>query len=192
MFTGLVQKSKIFSIQKNPDKFLVCIKKPAKFKTKLGDSISINGICSTVIKQTKTSFCVEYMEETLKKANVSFWKKNNAVNVEPSLKLQDLLGGHFVSGHIDCIGNITNIQRKPKSKLLEVKFPQKFNKYIIEKGSIALDGVSLTVFNVKPNNFKVSLIDHTLKSTNLNNLIKGDQVNLEFDLIAKYLEKING
>ncbi|MBU0671148.1 riboflavin synthase, partial [Patescibacteria group bacterium] len=170
MFTGLVQPTKILSIEKHPEKYLVCLAKPRNFKIKIGDSINIDGICSTVIKQTNKYFCVEYMEETLKKTTSSTWGKNNLVNIEPSLKANDLLGGHFVSGHIDCTGKIIRFKKKEKSTLMEVKFPKEFNKFLIEKGSIALNGISLTVFDVKNNKFQVSLINHTLKSTNLDKL----------------------
>ncbi|MFH1536558.1 MAG: riboflavin synthase [Patescibacteria group bacterium] len=182
MFTGIVQKSSIESISKNQ----VCIKKP-KFKIKLGDSININGICSTVEKITKNYFCVSYMEETLKLTTAKNWKIKDDINIEKSLTLNDLVGGHLVSGHIDCTGIIKNITKNQNSLILKIDYPKIYKKYIIKKGSISINGVSLTIID----DLSVSLVEHTIKNTNLKNLKKGSRVNLEFDLIAKYLAKLN-
>ncbi|MBU0731599.1 riboflavin synthase [Patescibacteria group bacterium] len=192
MFTGITQPSKIEKIKKSGSKFLICVKRPSKFKTKVGDSVNINGVCSTVIKETHGKICFEYMEETLKKTNAGDWKKGDIVNIEHSLGMQDLLGGHLIGGHIECLGEVKKMEKKAKSRILHIEYPKKYYKYIVTKGSVSINGVSLTVIEDKKGKLSVSLVDHTIKTTNLGKLKKHDKVNLEFDLIAKYLEKIYG
>lgn len=191
MFTGLTQPTQITKILKSKSNFLVCVKKPKKLKIKIGDSINLNGICSTIIKFSKTDICFEYIDETLKKTTAPKWKKGENINLETSLKASNLLGGHLVSGHIECVGIINKIIKNPRGKKLYLKYPPKYNKYIISKGSIAINGVSLTVIDDKKGEFSVSLIAHTIKNTNLGSLKKNDKVNLEFDIFAKYLEKLH-
>lgn len=185
MFSGISQYlSSIKKIKKAKNLLIIDITKPKKLKIKKGDSISIDGVCSTIIKISKVFFQVEYMPETIKITKPL--KINDPVNLETSLKLNDLLGGHLISGHVDCTGIVKNINKKT----FTFSFPKKFKKYLINKGSIAINGISLTTNYLLPTNFQVSLIPYTIKHTNLSALKKGSKVNLEFDQIAKYVEKI--
>jgi len=187
MFSGIIQSVEpIIALKKNQGNFVVCIKKPTFFKLKTGDSVSVNGVCSTVIKQNKKSFVVEYMPETLKKTTFSNLAVNQKVNLETSLKMQDYISGHLVTGHIDCVGFVDLVETC-HGMSLHIKYPKKYRNFIIEKGSIAINGIALTVFNVRQNIFSVAIIPHTIKNTNLQYLQKGYKVNLEFDLIGKYL-----
>lgn len=186
MFSGISQYlSSIEKIKKHKDLLVFSIRRQAGLKIKKGDSISIDGVCSTIEKINKDFFQVSYMPETIKITKPI--RIGDLVNLEPSLKLNDLFGGHLVSGHIDCIGTVKNIK---KEKII-ISSPKKFKKYIINKGSIAINGISLTSYNLYLNSFEVSLIPYTLKHTNLSRLRKGSKVNLEFDQIAKYVEKIS-
>lgn len=160
---------------------------PKGFKTKLGSSISINGVCSTVTKISKTTFSVGYMKETLDKTTVRSWGKNKLVNLEPSLRLGDGLDGHFVYGHIDTVGAVKNIIKKGDSRVIEIATPKEFLKFVVYKGSIAVDGVSLTVSARNSRSFEISLIPYTLEHTNLSELKIGDSVNVEVDVLGKYI-----
>lgn len=186
MFSGIISwLEPVKQIKKAKNNLIVTISKPKKLKLKIGDSISVDGVCSTVIKQTSTSFVVEYMPETIKLTKPLVVK--DKVNLETSLKFNDILSGHLVSGHIDCVGQVINF----KNNVLKIKYPKKFKKYIIRKGSVSINGISLTVSKLTANYLEVSLISHTVKNTNLQYLKINDKVNLEFDLIGKYVEQIS-
>lgn len=190
MFSGIIQSLQpVTKFEKTSGHLWVTIKKPRAWKTKLGESISIDGVCSTICKQTTTSFTFEYMPETLRLTTLKNIKKNQDINLERSLKLNDLVGGHLVSGHIDATGIIKAIKKDDQSKIFTIKFPEKFKKYLISKGSIAINGISMTVINPKKDKFQIATVQHTLKHTNLGKLKINDKVNLEFDQVAKYIEK---
>jgi riboflavin synthase len=157
---------------------------------KVGDSININGACQTVIETDRASFTVEAVEETLKKTNLGQFKRNDLVNLERPLRFSDRLGGHLVSGHVDCTGKIKSILKRDGSLLYEFELPGQYSVYLVEKGSVAVDGISLTVVDVKENSFSVSVIPFTLEHTSLGIKRVGDQVNIETDLIGKYVERI--
>ena len=160
---------------------------------KIGDSISINGCCQTVIDKqdspSKSYFVVQAVEETLKKTNLKKLKTGDKVNLETSLRIGDKISGHFVSGHVDCTGEVRSITSDGGNTLIKIKFPMEFVKFIAPKGSIAVNGVSLTVINVQNNvcEFDFALIPFTMTNTNLGLVKKGDLVNLEVDLIGRYL-----
>ena len=156
----------------------------------LGDSININGVCQTVTKIGKTDFTVQAVEETLKRSTLGQLKKRDVVNLERALCIGDRLGGHLVQGHVDGTGRITGKKDFAGNMLLSVSPEPQLERYIAEKGSIAIDGISLTVTDVKKGEFGVSIIPHTLKNTTLENVRIGDRVNLETDVIAKYIEKL--
>lgn len=186
MFSGISQNlSCIEKIKREKDLLIFHIKKPVALKIKKGDSINIDGVCSTVSKIGRDFFQVEYMSETVNITKPI--KAGDFVNLESSLKINDLLGGHMVSGHIDCTGIVKNV----KKEKLVISFPKKFSKYIINKGSVTVNGISLTAHHLLRTTFQVSLIPYTLKHTNLSKLKKGSKVNLEFDQFAKYVEKIS-
>jgi len=190
MFTGIINKiSYIEKVSRQKGSFFVSIKKPANWKIERGESISVNGVCSTVKNISKTNFEVEYMPETLKKTTAGDFKNGMTINLERSLRVGDLLGGHFVQGHIDGVGEVREVFKVIKSKVLKVSVPKQLIKLIAPKGSVAVDGVSLTVVETGKDWFSVSLVSYTLENTNLNNLKIGDKVNIETDMLAKYLYK---
>ena len=155
----------------------------------IGDSIAVNGICLTVIAHTADSFTVEVSRETLD-CTVGLDKLDEIVNLEKALRLADRLGGHLVSGHVDGVGEVVAFADLGESWKLTVRVPQALVKYVAAKGSIAINGVSLTVNRVSGSEFSVNLIPHTLAQTNLKNLRAGARINLEVDLIARYVEQM--
>jgi len=184
MFTGIVETTgKIISFQKNS----VVISVPNLKDPKIGESISVNGMCLTVEKTEKENLFFHISKESLKRSSLSLWKTGKIVNIERACTPSTLLGGHIVTGHIDCIGKVKNFKNK---EILEIEYPKEFSKYIVLKGSIAINGVSLTISNIKNYNFEVSIIPHTLKNTNLLFLKRGDFVHLEFDILSKIIERL--
>ncbi len=191
MFTGIIQSigviKKIESLKK--DIQISIVYDPKKINDiNLGDSISVNGICLTVQKKQKNQFIFHVSQETLNRT-IAF-KENAMVNLESSLLYNGKVGGHFVTGHIDGIGKISEIKINSQCWIIEIKPPKKLLKFIAEKGSVSINGVSLTVNSIKDDRFKVNIIPFTLKETNLGTLVKGSEINIEIDLIARYLENI--
>ncbi len=155
----------------------------------LGDSIAVNGVCLTVVKKEGNSFTVDVSRETLN-CTVGLDRQGARVNLEKALRLADRLGGHLVSGHVDGVGDVLAFEDLRESWRLAVRAPQALAKYIAVKGSITINGVSLTVNEVNGEEFSVNLIPHTLAVTTLNELRAGSKVNLEVDLIARYVERM--
>ena len=187
MFTGIVThivKVRSHTI-KNKSLYLT-IEKPKSWKLDLGESIATNGVCLTVKKTSSKEYVVELMPETISKTTFGILIPAR-VNLERSLSLGDRMGGHLVTGHIDAIGKIEKIAQKGNSKIFFISFPKSFKKLVATKGSITVDGVSLTVVSVTGNIFSVSLVEYTLSHTILSEKKKGDQVNIEFDILAKYV-----
>ena len=194
MFTGIIEaKGKIINLRGNKLGKIFTLTAPAakRMKIKTGDSISLDGACFTVIKKQKDRFDVQAMPETLKLTISDGYKAGSMINIENPLKTGAKLSGHFVTGHIDCKGKIVKISDNGNSKIIKVKFPDKYAKFIAMKGSIALNGVSLTVSDKAKNTFSVSIIPYTIKHTNLSQLKEKDFVNIEVDLIARYLSNLN-
>ena len=191
MFSGIIQKTAIIdNVSSQNDSLFIYIQLPKGWKLKQGESIAINGVCSTVKSMNKKVFVVEYMPETIKKTTVGKLKKGDNMNLEKSLKLNDVVHGHIVQGHIDTQGEIIDIKKVKKSKIIKIKMPKKFMRFITAKGSIAVDGVSLTVVDTGKNRFSVSLVSYTLENTILGKKKEGDCVNIETDMIAKYLDTL--
>ena len=194
MFTGIVEEigilSKIENINSGEKLITIKCKKILKPKLKLGDSISINGTCLTVTKFGKTFFSILTSLETLSKTNLGKRKVGDLINLERAMKANCRFGGHIVSGHIDSIGEIISLKKSGKSTEYWFKIKSKFKKYLIDKGSICIDGISLTVNQVKNNTFSVNIIPHTDSETNSKTWKRNQKVNLEFDQVAKYLEKL--
>lgn len=191
MFTGIVEEIGILkelSIGSGFGNIEIECKKVLE-GTKIGDSIAVNGVCLTVNKINTNSFVADIMGETLDKTNLGNLKDSNKVNLERALKVSDRLGGHIVSGHIDGKGQILSIDDKDDGTWFTISTDKEILKYIILKGSITIDGISLTVAYVDNEVFKVSIIPHTLNNTILGDKIFGSYVNLENDLIGKYIEK---
>jgi riboflavin synthase len=191
MFTGIIRKvSKIEKVSWQSGSLFVEIKIPKGWKVKLGESISINGVCSTVKKVSKNNFTVEWMPETVKKTTVGDFKKGTEVNLERSLRLGDLMDGHIVQGHIDCVGKIMEIKKVKQSIVMKIKIPKIFMKFLAPKGSVSVDGISLTIVDSKKDWFTVSLVSYTLENTNLGKTKVGEKVNIEVDALAKYIFNI--
>jgi riboflavin synthase len=191
MFTGLVEEiGKVFKLKRLGSGIEYSIKCEKVLKNlEVGDSISVNGVCQTVTKFDENSFTVFAVEETLNKTTLKKLKINDIVNLETSLTLNKKIGGHLVYGHVDTVGKIISINKSPNEILLTVEFDREFNKYVIHVGSIAIDGVSLTIAKLSDNSITVAIIPHTWTNTIFKTKIVGDLVNLEFDFIAKYVEK---
>jgi riboflavin synthase len=192
MFTGIIEEiGKIEGISKHGRNLKLRIRASKILNNlKVGDSININGACQTVIETNSDSFTVEAVEETLRKTNLGELKRNDLVNLERALRFSDRLGGHLVTGHVDGVGKIKSIARRDGSFLYEFELSEKYLAHLIEKGSVAVDGISLTVVEVKESSFTVSIIPFTLENTTLGTKKLGDLVNIETDLIGKYVERI--
>lgn len=192
MFTGLVEEKGIL-IEKLPsgDGFQFTIKaNKIMADLQIGSSVAVNGCCLTVVKKTNDSFSVDTIEETLKKTNLGVLKQNDPVNLERPLLADARLGGHFVLGHIDTTGKIEEIKELSNSHWMKISFKEEFKHYLIYVGSIAIDGVSMTVAELTDNTFSVGIIPHTWQQTIFADKKTGDTVNLEFDVLGKYVERI--
>ena len=192
MFTGIIEElGKIAGIKKGTKSAVLGVDSAIVVgDVKLGDSISVNGVCLTVVGFTKSSFSAEVMAETLRRSNLGGLKAGGKVNLERALRPTDRMGGHFVSGHIDGVGTIKSVVKEDIADVFTIAAPPEVLKYVIEKGSIAVDGISLTVVDMTEDAFRVSLIPHTSANTTLGFKKAGDTVNLESDLIAKYIERL--
>ena len=189
MFSGIVLSVGTIGeyIQKNEGAVLVVNTDLSGFED--GESIAVNGVCLTVVDSTETTFKLDLSTETLSRTNFKSAKKGDRVNLERSLTPSAKISGHFVSGHIDQVGKIVDIEEKPVEALFRFSHPAELSPFIMEKGSIAIDGISLTVFDCKNNQFTVSIIPYTLSHTNLSSRKIGDLINIECDMIGKYVFK---
>ena len=194
MFTGLIKElgtiKSIKPLGKGNETTIHCSNEFSA-DSNIGDSISINGVCSTVIEKNDDSFTVQFLEETLNKTTMSTINIGDKVNLEPCLTLQTKLGGHLVSGHVDDTGTIESLEANGQWAIITIKYNIKFAPFIIPKGSIAMDGISLTVVDLSNTTFSCHLIPHTQENTNLHAKKIGDKINLEFDQIGKYLHRFN-
>lgn len=193
MFTGIIETTgNIVSIE-NKDKdsrFVFNTGKMTLNDMNIGDSIAVNGACLSIIEKTEHSFTADLSGETLKLTAFSSLKEGSLINLEKAMMLSDRINGHLVSGHVDGVGKVNEKQDEGRSVRFEIEFPQKLKKYISKKGSVTVDGVSLTVNDVKDNVFSVNIIPHTLTETIFSEYTIGTKVNLEVDQIARYLEKL--
>ena len=154
---------------------------------KIGDSVAINGVCLTAVNISKDVAEFEMVGETIKKTNLGSLKSGNKVNIERSLKIGERLEGHFVLGHVDGVGIISKMEKQPNQIKIWTKITKELLKYIIKKGSVTVDGISLTIVDVLKDQFSVSIIPHTMKITNLSYKKVGDKVNIETDILGKYI-----
>lgn len=187
MFSGIVEElGQVKSIIRKGslNLFTIEVKKVVE-GTGIGDSIAVNGACLTVIKKEEYFLSFEVIPETLRVTNLGSLRISDKVNLERSLKIGDRLSGHFVTGHIDCIGIIRRKNYSGTSQCFEISVPGEFIKYILPKGSVSVDGISLTVAGRKSNVFGVHIISHTLNNTTLGFKYPSDKVNIEFDILAK-------
>lgn len=192
MFTGIIEEiCEIKSITSGAESKKLEIKaRKILSGLQVGESVNINGACQTVIKVKPDSFVVESVKETLKRSNLGLLKKGDRVNLERALKLSDRLGGHLLTGHVDCTTEIKSVNSDGDSVIFEFGLPSGFSVLIVEKGSVAVEGISLTVAELKKSSFTVSIVPFTLKMTTLGKKKIGDMVNLEFDLFGRYVKRI--
>jgi len=194
MFTGIVEGigtvNKISKITKNRSAIEMTIDLGKQVKgLKIGQSVALNGVCLTATNISKSKCIFEMIEETTKKTDLGNLKVGGVVNIERSLKAGDRLEGHFVLGHVDGVAIIKKILKKPKEVQVYFEVPKNLAKYIVKKGSIAIDGISLTVVDIKKTLAYVSLIPHTIEITNFHTKKVGDKVNIETDILGKYILK---
>jgi riboflavin synthase len=187
MFTGIVEelgKVKKIMLRAGIARLEISAKKTL-VDTKIGDSIAVNGVCLTAVAIGDSSFSFEAMNQTFKNTNLGLFKIGQLVNLERSLKVGDRVGGHFVSGHIDCLGLVRRKILRHGSVEFEIVVPLVFMRYCLPKGSVSIDGISLTVASVRSNVFTVCIIPHTLKNTTVSFAGPSDKLNVEFDILAK-------
>lgn len=191
MFTGLVQEiGEVISVSKTDKSIKIKIKGNKVLKDiKIGDSIATNGVCLTAVEISDNYFVADCMFETMKRSNLKNLKSGDMINLEKSVTLSTPLGGHLVTGDVDCEGEIIAITKEGIAKIYEIKIEKKYMKYIVEKGRVTVDGASLTVMLLKEESFGVSLIPHSQDSIILGVKKVGDIVNIETDLIGKYIER---
>ncbi len=191
MFTGIIEETgtvkdfKLFS--ENAEISVNCTK--VLENTKIGDSISINGVCQTVVNITENGFSAEVSKETLNVTNFSELKKGEKVNLERALTLNERIGGHFVSGHVDSVATFISATKNSNFYDMTFEVTKEVARYIVKKGSIAINGISLTVADIQDNLVKIAVIPHTFENTNLSCLKSGQKINIETDIFAKYIEK---
>ena len=194
MFTGLVQgAATVVSLSpREADGARLTLRHPLLASARPGDSIATNGCCLTVVDPRGDVASFDLLAETLRLTNLGELGAGGIVNIEPSLLPTDRMGGHFVTGHVDCVGQIAFLGREGADWRLDIAAPETFLRHVVRKGCVAVDGMSLTVADLIPGGFRIWLIPHTLEVTNLSRRKTGDRVNLESDLLAKYAEKLLG
>ena len=192
MFTGLIEEvSKVVAVGVRDGGTMLEIAAPAiAKKSRKGDSIAVNGCCLTLTSRRGDRLTFDLLEETIGRTNLKKLRRNDAVNLESALSVDGRLGGHFVQGHIDCVSRIVAFEKKGPDFRLEVELPASFAQYVAGKGSIALDGISLTVADVLQKTFVTWIIPYTKRHTNLNRAKAGNLLNVEFDILAKYVERV--
>ena len=189
MFTGIISHiGKVKSFQNN--QLLVKADRSLIKQVKNGDSVAVNGVCLTVIDKRADLFQVEVMPETLKRTALGGLKSGDIVNLELAMKAADRFAGHIVQGHIDGVATVKSIKQKGNSRLFTFEVPKQLGRYIVEKGSVAVNGISLTVIDTNNKTFTVGIIPYTWRHTMLSGAKVGDRVNIEVDILAKYLEKL--
>lgn len=193
MFTGLIREvGLVQKADKQGQDLRLTLKAPLlSLKVKLGDSVAVNGCCLTVVDIQTPLLAFQVVPETLNRTALGLLREGAKVNLELPLTLSDPLGGHFVQGHVDGVGEITTIDLEGQGVRMAVKIPQSLSRYIVEKGSIALNGISLTIAALQGNQLEVALIPHTLQNTDLGYKKVGDLLHVEVDLLAKYVEKLS-
>jgi riboflavin synthase len=188
MFTGIIETTGIIEeITSGGTNKTFRIKSPISSQLSIDQSVSHSGACLTVVELAGDAHKVTAIEETLSKTNLAEWKPGDKINLERCLKLDSRLDGHLVQGHVDAVARCINRKEKKGSWEFEFEFPKKFAGLVIEKGSVCLDGISLTAFDVKNKSFKTAIIPYTYEHTNINAVQKNDNVNIEFDLLGKYI-----
>lgn len=193
MFSGIVEDIGAVRALEKKDKGVLLrigVRKIDAGELDLGESVAVNGVCLTVVSAGGGSFSVDASHETLSRTNLSGLRTGSGVNLEKSLRVGDRMGGHIVTGHVDGVGIVQSIAPVGESRVFSFSIPSSLAKYVVEKGSIAVDGVSLTVNSVKDTEFSVNIIPYTLRETTFSEFRRGMEVNIECDIIGKYVEKM--
>ena len=191
MFTGIIETLGVIQeIEKDKDNLHITIASSVTDELQIDQSVAHNGICLTVVSINKTFYTVTAIGETIKKTTISHWQKGNPINLERAMKLGDRLDGHIVQGHVDQIGTCTTVKETNGSWYYTFKYDESLHNITIEKGSITVNGVSLTVVDSRKNEFSVAIIPYTFEHTNFNTFEVGTKVNLEFDVIGKYVSRL--
>lgn len=193
MFSGIVEDVGVLQALEEKDKGVVLrvgVRKIDAGELVLGESVAVNGVCLTVVSVEDGSFSVDASHETLSRTNLSGLRTGSGVNLERSLRVGDRMGGHIVTGHVDGVGTVQSIAPVGESRVFSFSIPAALAKYVVEKGSVAIDGVSLTVNSVRGAEFSVNIIPYTLRETTFSEFRRGREVNIECDIIGKYVEKM--
>lgn len=190
MFTGIIEGlGKVTAIRKAGNGAKLCIRPDFDMELRIGESVSVNGVCLTISKLKTLELSFDISPETLKGTNLGGLRVNDKVNLERALRATDRLGGHIVTGHVDGVGSIKDKKREGEYTFYTFEAPPEVLKYLVKRGSVAVDGISLTVIDITENSFRVAIIPHTLNVTTLGFKGAGDKVNLEADILGKYVEK---
>lgn len=190
MFTGIIETIAVISkIEKKQGNLNITLKSSLTATFKIDQSISHNGICLTVVFIKNNEYVVTAIDETIQKSSIGSWRAGDLINIERAMKIGDRLDGHMIQGHVDQIGKCSKIIQKNGSWIFTIQYA-KSNNVTVEKGSIAINGISLTVVNSNESDFSVAIIPYTYEHTNFKNLNTGDSVNLEFDILGKYIAKM--
>jgi len=192
VFTGIIEdKGKVLRVEsRGQEKRLTVELPPHLTEVQLGDSINVNGVCLTIVRKQKRAIEIDLSQETLQKTALGELQEGSQVNLERALKLTDRLGGHIVTGHIDGIGVIAEKRKERDFLQLEIRIPESVSRYVVQKGSIAIDGISLTVNEFLGSEIRMTLIPYTIEKTTLVDKMVGDRVNVEADILGKYVEKL--
>jgi riboflavin synthase len=194
VFTGIVRElGRIESLNGEPAAIRLRVVAPVTASlTAAGDSVAVNGVCLTAVDVEGGVLAFDAVPETLRRSSLSRLAEGGSVNVEPALRAGEPLGGHLVQGHVDGVGRVLRLEPEGEGASLTVAVPQELLRYMVEKGSITVEGVSLTIAALTPESFEIALVPHTLRATTLGSLAPGDEVNLEVDVLAKYVERLLG
>jgi riboflavin synthase len=192
MFTGLVEEiGEVLWIRATERGTELQVAAPSIAKnTRIGDSVAVNGCCLTITAHRAEQITFDLLSETLERTNLKNLRRESLVNLERAIPADGRIGGHFVQGHIDCATRVLAFDQVRGDYRLEIELPSEFSHYVAYKGSIAINGISLTVAEILPESFAVWIIPHTRRNTNLQGAVAGDRVNIEFDILAKYLERM--
>ena len=192
MFTGIIRElGRVAAVEGGDDGVRLVVDAPATAESvSIGDSVAINGVCLTVTEATNGSLAFDAVPETLSRSSLGRLSRGEAVNVEPALRAGDPLGGHYVQGHVDGVGRVRGSEAEGDGMRVWFDVPRELHRYLVEKGSVAIEGVSLTVAALDNAGFAVALVPHTLAATTLSRRSAGDPVNVEVDMLAKYVERL--
>jgi riboflavin synthase len=192
VFTGIIrERGRVTSVERGEAAIRLCLEAPqTAAQVAIGDSVAVNGVCLTAVAVEDGTLAFDAVPETLRRSSLGRLETGAEVNVEPALRVGEALGGHYVQGHVDGVGHVRSVETEGADVVVRVDAPPELLRYLVEKGSVTVEGVSLTVAGVDERGFSVALIPHTLAETTLDALAAGDPVNLEVDVLAKYVERL--